>query len=301
MTGHLYVTANNAERDAEAAARDAMIVGAGDIRGMLKHVAAGGTAVAKISDIAVGFHLPEGATIAFSDSCPKASDPVNGALRIQAEARTHQSSAEMLDLNEDFTAGRMMSRMYRPGALPVPEAVVMNITDTSIDTMNTEQARNRLHRAAADGVADIEIITEKDIVGIWAEARSVEETAPSGDDTTLPAKRAPLFDLTLNSGETAEETDMTEPTAALSQHWTAVYTDAGELLTTSMDYAEESVTDFVDDTATEVDHDQAMEDFRYTFDDNGTDILLDVFPTDDPAEALRLYREANPEDDTPAP
>lgn len=295
MPGHLYVTATNAERDAEAAARNAMIVTAGAIRDMLQHVAAGGTAVAKITDICVGFHLPEGATITFSDSCPKATDPVNGALRVQAEARTHVDTSDLPQLSEDFTAGRILSRMYRPGALPAPKAIVMTITDTAMTSMDEIQSRDRLHRNA-----DAEI-SDDDITGIWSEARQTEETTPSGDGVNLPAVRAPLFNLTLNTGEILKEPDMTEPTESLHRYWTAVYTDGGELQTSTLDYEEESVTDFVDDTATAVDQGQAMADFEYTFDDNGTGVVLDVFPTDDPAEALRLYREANPEDDSPTP
>ena len=289
MSGHLHVTATNAERDAEAAARSAMIVAAGGIRDMLRHVAAGGTAVAKIEDVFTGFHLPEGATISFSDSCPKIGDPFQSALRHQAEARVRPDPADMPVLPDSLDVAHMMSRILRPGARLPQEPVVMTITGNDIALLEREQSRPRLHRTPDADVLPADP-SDADIAAIWAEAREIEEATAARGGANLPAARAPLFTLTLG---TQKETAMPEPKDETSGVWTAVWTDMGELETTTVDYNEEHDGP--------VEEDQAMVDFEAIYDDNGTGVVLGVYPTDDAAEALEMHRKANPDGETPAP
>ncbi len=85
MSGKLVFTADDQEMLLTTANLEARgFARSQDLPDMLKHISNGGTAVVSMHRFNTGFRLPEGATVEFTENCPK-----NSPERAQAEARAH--------------------------------------------------------------------------------------------------------------------------------------------------------------------------------------------------------------------
>jgi len=163
MSGKLVFTADDQEMMLEASRREARgFARPQDLKKMLAHIRDGGTAVASLHKFNMGYSLPEGATIEFTEACEQGT-----AARLQAEARDLSKlgmvklrpyQEEMIKAVREMDPAELSMRLVGHGVRrthPMPE-------------INIEQSKDRLHRKGQKPVDVVMLGEAHDFVKIHA-------------------------------------------------------------------------------------------------------------------------------------
>lgn len=150
MTGKLVFTADDQEMMLEAARREARgFARPQDLKEMLAHIRDGGTAVASMHKFNMGYSLPEGATIEFTESCEQGTK-----ARFQAEARD-RSMLGMVKLRPHQEAMIKAVREMDPEELSRRLVGHFARRTHPMPEIDIEQSKGRIHRT---GQKPVEVV-----------------------------------------------------------------------------------------------------------------------------------------------
>lgn len=171
--GKLIFAANAEERD-EIAKKDGVycVRHIEEVSGMLRHLKEGGTAVGSLEGLALGYNLPLGTEVEFTDSCP-----IDGPERIQAEARVGRVGRPSLYPHQQEAMDAL--GYHRPEHLAALQSKTAAALSSGLDP---QQHAGRIFRPGQRKTSTPEIVmlTDLEAIGERIEASFPEKSAPSG-------------------------------------------------------------------------------------------------------------------------
>lgn len=200
MIGKLIFTTAHERHSVLSNNPEALAFTSDQISEMLRHIKAGGTAVVLMQFVNTGFRLPEGATVEFTDGCPK-----GGPERIQAERRVAMSHEhkwiefaqfEFKDLDQEL-CGICGAQRHKPigaeewteGRPPRPNKELAAFTDEAL--LMELRRRGRLGRISVELNVPLHYLDrgyseERQIAQAWvdlahkAAAEHIQGVVPTG-------------------------------------------------------------------------------------------------------------------------
>jgi hypothetical protein len=203
MSGKLVFTADDQEMMLEASRREARgFARPQDLKKMLAHIRDGGTAVASLHKFNMGYSLPEGATIEFTEDCEQGTK-----ARLQAEARD-RSKLGMVKLRPHQKAMIKAVREMDPEELSrrlVGHPVRRTHPMPEIDI---EQSKGRIHRTGQKPVEVVVLGEAHDFDKYHALKAQGQLGKTVKGVEPLPMDEAPMFRSRRQQSYTGDRTPM---------------------------------------------------------------------------------------------